>query len=69
MSSAGLNPSDYAGHSFRIGAATTAGVCGISDATIEMLGRWENTAYLIYVRTPRDQLAQFSAVLGTGSSE
>ena len=49
----GLNSKDYAGHSFRIGAATTAAEQGVEDSVIKMLGRWESSAYQIYVRTPR----------------
>ncbi len=37
---------DYSGHSFRMGAATTAAQQGISDATIKMLGRWNNAYQL-----------------------
>lgn len=31
-----------AGHSFRIGVATTARACGLNDSTIQMLGRWSS---------------------------
>ena len=61
LSLAGLNPKDYAGHSFRIGAATTAGACGLNDSTIQMLSRWSSSAYLVYIRTPREN---FSSDLG-----
>ena len=67
ISKLGLNPRDYAGHSFRIGAATTAGACGLSDSTIQMLGRWSSSAYLLYIRTPREQLAKFSEALSHSS--
>ena len=63
----GLNPNNYSGHSFRIGAATTAGTRGLDDSVIMMLGRWKSAAYQRYIRTPKDSLARFSAMLGTKS--
>ena len=39
------------GHSFRIGAATTAAAKGIEDLLIKTLGRWESLAYLQDVKT------------------
>ena len=51
LAAAGIEETKFAGHSFRIGAATTAAQRGINDATIQLLGRWESTAYLLYVRT------------------
>ena len=68
LSSSGTDQSKYAGHSFRIGAATTAAQCGIADSTIQLLGRWESTAYLLYVRTPRKTLADLSSVLSRSTS-
>jgi len=59
----GLPYQDFAGHSFRIGAATAAARAGIEDSTIRMLGRWSSSAFLSYIRTPRDHLARFSATL------
>ena len=59
----GVEVSRYSGHSFRIGAATTAAAVGIPESTIKMLGRWESTAYLRYIRTPREQLIPISASL------
>ena len=45
----GLPPKDYAGHSFRIGAATTyihiSDVAGLEDFAIQTLGRWESSAF------------------------
>ena len=61
---AGFDPKAYTGHSFRIVAAATANACGLNDSTIQMLGRWSSSAYLVYVRTPREQLATYSSVLG-----
>ena len=59
----GFDQSKYCGHSFRIGAATTAALQGISDSTIKVLGRWESSAYQLYVRTPRQMLGGISATL------
>ena len=49
LESAGIDKKKYAGHSFRIGAATTASACGLSDATIKTLGRWESSAYQLAI--------------------
>lgn len=58
-----INPSQYSGHSFRIGAATTAAAAGVPAHTIKMLGRWESEAYQLYIRTPRESLASLSRSL------
>ena len=48
----GHNGALYAGHSFQIGAATTAAQKGVQDFLIKTLGRWERAAYTGYIRTP-----------------
>ena len=53
---AGIQAENYAGHSFRIGAATTAANQGLSDSLIKTLGRWESAAYMLYIRTPQSVL-------------
>ena len=35
--SLGLNPKEYAGHSFRIGVATAAAQVGLEDSVIQVL--------------------------------
>ena len=58
-----MNKENYSGHSFRIGAVTTAASKGIDDSMIQVLGRWQSTAYLCYVHIPRENLAAVSSVL------
>ena len=52
-----LPEENYAGHSFRIGAATSAALARIKDRTIQLLGRWQSGAFLRYIRTPHELLA------------
>jgi len=51
LTTAEIEAKNYAGHSFRIGAATTAAQCGLQESTIKMLGRWPSSAYLLYIKT------------------
>ena len=53
LSASGFNPSDYSGHSFRAGAATTAGDNNFEEWELKMLGRWASSAYSIYLRNPK----------------
>ncbi len=52
----------FHGHSFRIGAATSTALTGMPDHTIKikMLGRWESSAYALYVQIPAEELASVS---------
>ena len=46
----------YSSYSFRIDAATSAGVL---QNMIQTLGRWTSSAYLTYIRAPRSLLSEF----------
>lgn len=47
---AGLDPSQFGLHSFRIGAATEAFRWGLGAAVIKRIGRWESNRFRLYVR-------------------
>ena len=63
LSQLGMDVARFSGHSFRIGAASTAARAGFSDSFIQSLGRWKSSAFKTYIRTPADVLAAASAKL------
>ena len=63
LAAAGFKPGEYDGHSFQIGAATTAVACDIPVDMIKILGRWKSQAYHLYIRIPDTELATISKSL------
>ena len=50
----------FNGHSFRIGAATSASQAWVPETTIKILGRWSSMAYQQYIRPSTTDLAAVS---------
>ena len=63
MEQAGMEAPNFNGHSFRIGAASTAAAHGMEDSLIKTLGRWESDAYQRYIKIPREELANYTVML------
>ena len=68
LTQAGFSASEYAGHSYRIGAATTAASAKLPAWLIKTLGRWSSDCFERYIRTPTTTLSGVSATLANSSS-
>ena len=63
LSQSGFTSSQYAGHSFRIGAATTAASVGLPPWLIKTLGRWSSDCFERYIKCPQPLLVEVSQKL------
>ena len=58
---AGVNGELFNGHSFRIGAATSANQAGVPETMIKILSWWQSSAYQGYIRPSAPTLAAVSS--------
>ncbi|XP_044132601.1 uncharacterized protein LOC122932036 [Bufo gargarizans] len=58
LTSVGLNPAQFSGHSFRIGAASAASKHGVPAHIIKHLGRWRSGCFVRYIPEPQAELVQ-----------
>lgn len=65
---AGMNPSAFAGHSMRIGGATSLAQLGYPAHFIRQLGRWESLSFQLYTRLTENVRDHISQSLGSFSS-
>ena len=59
--SARIDPARFSGHSFHTEAAIAAAANGVSDSTIQSLGRRASGAFLLYILIAQHELDQLLA--------
>lgn len=64
----GFNATEYAGHSFRIGAATTTASAKLPAWLIKTSGRWSSDCFERYIQTPTSTPSSVSATLANIST-
>ena len=69
MSSVGLDPALYGGHSLRIGGASAALAANVSEAVIRAMGRWDSDVYELYLRYSLSCARQMGSVIASTSFE
>lgn len=68
LTTTGMDLSRYTGHSFWIGAATSAALASLPDSFIQALGHWSSSSFLRYIRTPTHTLLRVSQQLARTTS-
>ena len=64
---AGISSEGYAGHSFRIGATTSAARAGVPAHLIKAMGRWSSNALMVYLQLLLETLASIACHLSNPS--